>query len=388
MLWFGHLEVKFIRPEKNGPVETLKAQVYRKYLEFGALCLLAFGLLWWFGRQLDWGQVRLAVKHSNPYLLAVAIAIVCVSYLFRACRWRALLQPLGPSRLADLFAATTIGFGAVFLIGRTGEVVRPVVLPMRDPRVSPSAAFVTIMIERIYDMMAVVLLFALNLIWFSPPPSLQNDLSRVRIVGIGLSVAAIFGVGWLIWFRKKSGTIIGKLGNCFTRWQFIPKRLTKLVLRTLEQLAQALRVLTNVRELTETIGWTALLWLGIAVANLLVLRAFGLPFGFSETLFVLGWSLAGSLVPTPGGAAGAFHWATAAGLVFLGVHRETAAAVSIVIHVVDFGPAILFGFFYVLRGDLSFSRLRALISPETVEHVVEDNDLVPGDKPMENVVGH
>jgi uncharacterized protein (TIRG00374 family) len=370
----------------------LKAQVYRKYLEFGLLCLLAFGLLWWFGRQLDWGQVRLALQHSNPYLLVAAIVIICVAYLFRACRWGALLRPLGPSLLADLFAATTIGFSAVFLIGRTGEVVRPVVLPMRDPRVSPSAAFVTIMIERIYDMMAVVLLFALNLIWFSPPPSLQSDLSRVRIVGLGLLLAGIFGIGWLIWFRKKSGTIIAILRNCFTRWRFIPKRLAKLILRTLEQLAQALRVLTNLRELSETIAWTALLWLGIAVANLLVLRAFGLPFGISETFFVLGWSLAGSLVPTPGGAAGAFHWATAAGLVFLGVHRETAAAVSIVIHVVDFGPAILFGFFYVLRGDLSFSRLRALISPQAVEHVVEDEDLVPRDrseiKPMENVVGH
>ena len=74
------------------------------------------------------------------------------------------MRPLVPSRFADLFAATTVGFGTVFLIGRAGEVVRPVVLPMRDPRVRPSVSIVTIMVERIYDMMAVVLLFAINLV--------------------------------------------------------------------------------------------------------------------------------------------------------------------------------------------------------------------------------
>ena len=132
------------------------------------------------------------------------------------------------------------------------------------------------------------------------------------------------------------------------------------MLRILEQLAQALRVLVNVRELAETIGWTFLLWFSIAAANLLVLRAFDLDVGFTETIFVLGWSLVGSLVPTPGGAAGAFHAATATGLLFLGVRKETAAALSIVLHLVDFGPALLFGVFYVIRGDLTWAKLRAI----------------------------
>ena len=126
-----------------------------------------------------------------------------------------------------------------------------------------------------------------------------------------------------------------------------------------------------------TIGWTALVWAGITLANLLVLRGFGIPFGLSETVFVLGWSLVGSLVPTPGGAAGAFHAATAAGLLFLGVSRETAAAVAIVMHVVDFGPAVLFGFFYFLKGDIDIKRLRTFASQEAVEHAVEDEEITP-----------
>jgi hypothetical protein len=47
-------------------------------------------------------------------------------------------------------------------------------------------------------------------------------------------------------------------------------------------------------------------------------------------------------------------------------------------HIIDFGPALLFGFFYIIRGDLSLAKLRALASPEAVEHVVEDEDLLPG----------
>ena len=41
-------------------------------------------------------------------------------------------------------------------------------------------------------------------------------------------------------------------------------------------------------------------------------------------------------------------------------------------HVVDFGPGVIFGFVYVVRGDINLDRLRSLASPEAVEHAVED----------------
>ena len=354
------------------------APSYRKYIEFGVLCLLASLLLWWFGRNLDWAEVRQSLSTADPLLLGMAILIICLAYLVRAFRWAALLKPLGAARLSDLFAATVIGFSGVFLVGRAGEFVRPVVLSMRDPRVRPSASLVTIVVERIYDMAAVALMFAVNLIWFKPPLTLEVSFDRVRIAGIGLLAATILGIAFLTWFRKQSALVINLFQRLFARWHFIPQRLAKLVLRILEQLAQALRVLVNFRELAETTGWTVVLWFGIALANLLVMRAFHLEVGLSETIFVLGWSLVGSLVPTPGGAAGAFHAATAAGLLFLGVKKETAAALSIVLHLVDFGPALLFGVFYVIRGDLSWAKLRAMISPDAVEHSIEEEGLASG----------
>ncbi|HET6861990.1 MAG TPA: lysylphosphatidylglycerol synthase transmembrane domain-containing protein [Pyrinomonadaceae bacterium] len=351
----------------------------RKYIEFGALCLLAVGILWWFGRTLNWTEVRTAVKNANVYMLVGAALIISFAYVIRAFRWGAFLRPLGASHFSHLFAATTIGFGAVFLAGRAGEVVRPVVLPMRDPSVRPSASFVTILVERIYDLSAVVLMFAINLVWFRPPAGLQADFNRVRFVGIALLTIAILGLIVLAWFRKNSSRVVEAFQSLFAQWTFIPQRFAKLVIALVAQLARALSVLVNVTELIETVFWTALLWVGIALANLLVIRAFGVHFGFSETVFVLGWSLVASLVPTPGGAAGAFHAATAAGLLFLGVEKEIAAAISILMHLIDFGPALIFGLVYVIKGDLNFSRLRALTSQEAVEDVVENEVLIPGE---------
>lgn len=339
----------------------------RRYLKFIILTLVAAGVLWWFGRGLDWASVRAAIGKSDWRLIALAVLIVWTTYFVRALRWRALLAPLTEASLRELFAATTVGFSAVFLIGRAGEVVRPTFLPLRDRRVRPAAAFVTIGVERIYDMVAVVVLFAVNLIWFRAPGGGDAAAyARVREAGIVLLVVAAIGIFALVVFKRYSRQVIDWCEAKFARRRSgLVKRAGALLTHLLEQVAGALSVLVSARELAVTVGLTALLWGIIAVANWLVLRAFGLPFGATETLFVLSWALVGSLVPTPGGAAGAFHAATAAGLIFLGVAREEAAAISIVLHLVVFAPATVFGLYYFLRSDVSFERLRSLATTHT-----------------------
>lgn len=349
----------------------------RKHLKFIVLVVLAALILWWFGRGLNWAEVRESVRLADARLLALSVVVVYVTYLLRAYRWRALLAPLTQASLRELFVATTVGFGSVFIFGRAGEVVRPVVLPLRDRRVRPAASFVTIMVERLCDSVAIVIFFAANLLWFRAPNGDATQLAHVREAGAILLVAVLLGVASLIWFERQSRRATRWLDQKLAGWKFVPERLRHAAISTLEQLATALQVLAHPRELVVTATWTGLLWFAIILANWLVIRAFGLPFGFGEAVFVLGWAVVGSLVPTPGGAAGAFHAATAAGLIFLGVAREQAAAVSIVIHLVDFAPAVLFGLYYVLRGDINVTRLRQLTSSEAVEHAVEDEKIEP-----------
>lgn len=362
----------------------------RKHLKFIALLLLAVLIFWWFWRRLglNWEDVSSSVAQSDWRMLCLAFAVVCMTYLLRAYRWGALLAPLTPASLRELFVATTVGFSGVFLAGRAGEVVRPVVLSMRDRRVRPAASFVTIMVERLCDLLAVIVVFALNLLWFSVPVERVAEFAQGRagqvvlwmfvhgrVAGLLLLIGVALSLVGLAWFRRRSISAIGWLDQRFEHWRLMPTRLRHAIISTLEQLARALSVLVNARELVVIVGWTSLLWLAILLANWFVLLAFGLPFGLREAVFVMGWSLVGSLVPTPGGAAGAFHAATAFGLIVLGVPEHQAAAAAIIIHLVDFGPAIIFGLYYFLRGDINITRLRRLTSSEAVEHAVEDEKI-------------
>jgi uncharacterized protein (TIRG00374 family) len=231
------------------------------------------------------------------------------------------------------------------------------------------------MIERLYDTMTVVLMFAINLLWFRPTTG-STDLALLRTIGFAFLALLFVLVAFLIWFRKSSGVVIAWLDGRVKPKSGIVQRLKHGALSTLEQLAIALNVLADIRLLAITIFWSFVLWGSVVLANLLVCRAFGIPLRVSQIIFVLGWSMVGSVVPTPGGAAGAFHAATAAALILLGVGRDQAAAVAIVLHLVDFGPAAVFGLFYFLRGDVNMTRLRALISVKAVEHAVEDEPVV------------
>lgn len=348
----------------------------RRKWQLVGLSVLALIVLWWFGRGLDWGMVRGALRATDWRLVAVAVGLVCSTYVIRSFRWRALLTPLAAARFADLFAATTVGFGAIFAIGRTGEILRPAFLSFRDRRVSPTASFVTIGLERIYDMAAIVLMFAANLLWFAPSVASAQRLAQVHFAGAVLFAGAVIGIGTLILFRFSAGRIVRVAKRASGGWPRWAQRTVGFGVRFIEQSARALSVLVDGRALAITVGWTALLWAAIAAADLLVLRAFGLPFGIGETIFVMGWALVGSLVPTPGGAAGAFHAATAAGLIFLGVGREQSAAVAIVMHLVLFGPALFFGLYFFLRSGLDLVRLWDEAAREAEEAERESSALV------------
>lgn len=345
---------------------------YRKYLEFTALLLVAGGIVWWFGRKLDWSQVKSALAASDWRLILLAGIVVLGGYFFRAVRWRAFLAPITPASLRQIWIATTVGYGAVLTIGRAGEVVRPLVLPMRDKRVKPAASFVTVFVERVYDSLTVMLLFAVSLVWFAPSTAAASEFARARQLGFALVGILFIAIGLLIWFRTRSQTVIGWIDRRFSLQSPLGNRIKRGLLGVLAQLATALRVLANRRELAITVGWSLMLWLSVATANWIVFRAFGLTLGVSHSLFVLGWSMLGSAIPTPGGAAGAFHAVTGGALVLLGVAPEKAAAVAIVLHLVDFAPAALFGFFYFLRGDVNVARLRSLMSSGAGEHAMKE----------------
>jgi glycosyltransferase 2 family protein len=348
---------------------------FRKHIKFVLLTLLAIAIFWFFGRDLDWREVRQSLGQADPYFLAAAVLVICLGYLLRAMRWKVLLEPITESSLKELFATTTVGFAAIFLIGRAGEIVRPMWLPMRDKRVRPSAALVTLGLERIFDLAALSCFFALNLLWFVPPAGREAEFRYISFVGYLMLAGVVLGFVALAIYPRVSPRVIGLVSRLTDR-RFIPKRIRKIVLSLLERLAQALRILQNWREMFKVSFWTITLWLAISIPTWLVLLAFDLPITFSDSLFIMGFAVVSSVIPTPGGAAGAFHTATAASLIFLipSIRHEDAAAVSIAMHLVYFAPAIVFGIYYFAHGDISIERFRNLLSSE---HAVEEIESEP-----------
>jgi uncharacterized membrane protein YbhN (UPF0104 family) len=133
-------------------------------------------------------------------------------------------------------------------------------------------------------------------------------------------------------------------------------------------------VLHDARSLTITLSYTALLWLMVATAHLLVVRAFGVHYDqvpFTGAVFVMGLSMLGSVVPTPGGATGPFHIATAASLAFLGIDQDIAKSIAIILHPLIFAPATLFGMFYVAREGLSLGRLKYLAERQVDDGMIQ-----------------
>ncbi len=202
--------------------------------------------------------------------------------------------------------------------------------------------------------MAVALMFAFNLIWFQAACDATSFVSPRTHRWIWNVGGTILGSVFLVWFRTKSAWLIEILNRLFTRWRFVPQRSDETDHSDSRTVVAGVAGLVNVSELAETIGWTVLVWFGIAFANFLVMRAFR-----SATLASRKHLCARVVV---GRIACANTWrrrrrisrSNGSWLLFLGVEKETGGRVSIILHLVDFGPAVLFGVFYFIRGDLTF----------------------------------
>ncbi len=334
-----------------------------KKLKSAFILAIGLGLAWWFISGKDWETVGEYLRNARVWPLLLAALLINLTIFVRSLRWKVVLAPISAAKLSNLFAATAIGFGAIFVIGRAGEIIRPAVLSLRE-RIKPSATFATILIERLFDTTAVVSLFAANLLFFNPPPEQihANTLEAIRSIGLTLLVGVVAGISILVLLRLKAEPIIARLEKNSAR---LPQKLVQPLMNFIRHLAEGLSVLLDFGALASTIFLTACVWALVSAATWLTLFAFGLNFSISYAIFVLGFGLVGSVAPTPGGSAGAFHAAAAKGLEFLGLDPNLAASIAIVYHLIAFGPPFIIGLFYLIRDDIGLRQLREMVASET-----------------------
>jgi len=312
---------------------------------------LAIGLLAVFLRNADLSQVWASVTKARTDLLLLSLALTCGTFVVRAERWQYLLGPLGKTRFSTVFRATVIGFAAsAVLPARAGEVIRPYLLARRE-RLSATAAFATIIVERILDLVAVLLLMAVFLIWFDPGME-ARDSKAFQAVRFGGLMMAPVAVGTLAVMFFMAGHPERLHAWVLKAEAILPARIAAMIARFAQTFAEGFAVVRSPGRLAAAIAWSIVLWVAIASGIWAVSIAFGIAMPFTGAWLMLGPLVVGVAVPTPGGVGG-FHEAYRFGATaFFGADNNSAVGAAIVLHAISVGPVIIAGLLFIVQDGL------------------------------------
>lgn len=312
---------------------------------------LAIGLLAVFLRNADLSQVWASVTKARTDLLLLSLALTCGTFVVRAERWQYLLGPLGKTRFSTVFRATVIGFAAsAVLPARAGEVIRPYLLARRE-RLSATAAFATIIVERILDLVAVLLLMAVFLIWFDPGME-SRDSKAFQAVRFGGLMMAPVAVGTLAVMFFMAGHPERLHAWVLKAEAILPARIAAMIARFAQTFAEGFAVVRSPGRLAAAIAWSIVLWVAIASGIWAVSIAFGIAMPFTGAWLMLGPLVVGVAVPTPGGVGG-FHEAYRFGATaFFGADNNSAVGAAIVLHAISVGPVIIAGLLFIVQDGL------------------------------------
>ncbi|HSC28735.1 MAG TPA: lysylphosphatidylglycerol synthase transmembrane domain-containing protein [Vicinamibacterales bacterium] len=329
------------------------------------ILLLTCGLLWFFFRNADITGVWAETRRANPLLLMLALVATMVGYVLRALRWQFLLAPIGATRFSTALKTTIIGFAASFLLpARAGEVIRPYLLARRE-RLSATAAFATIIVERLLDLVAVLLLFALFVFLGSAGVAPGNPAQLARVTwGGGIAAGgAVASLAVLFVLAGHPGRI-GRLMLGIDR--VLPGAIARAAARFVQMFAEGLAVMRQPARLAAALLWSFPLWLSIAGGIWLASQAFRITFPFSASFLVMMMLVVGVAVPTPG-AIGGYHAAYQISVeTFFGAPTDRAVGCAIVLHAISFVPVTLLGVALMLNEGLTLAGAKHLA--EAAEH--------------------
>ena len=324
-----------------------------------AITLLAAGLMAFFLRNASLERVWTEMLGARRDLLAGGVLCTVVVYLVRVVRWRYLLRPIGRTRFRTAFRATIIGFAVNSLIpGRVGEVVRPFVLA-RSEGLSGAAAFATIVVERLLDLLVICLIFG-SIVVLSGAQQSAEGSALLATMRTGAAIAGLVGVGALAlaFSLAADPQRAGRLAVRLTSWApaGAARRLAGQLGRFLEGAAAACRP----RPLAVALFWTFVLWGATAMSLWYVTRAFGVHIDAAGAIIMLGLIVVGVAVPTPAGV-GSYHAAYQLGATVLyGATDDQAVGAGLVLHLLSFGPVSVLGLIYMAQDGLRFANMRSL----------------------------
>jgi uncharacterized protein (TIRG00374 family) len=320
---------------------------------------LAAGLVVLFFRNVDLGRVFVDILHARPEWLALCLATTFLNLVIRALRWQFLLEPLGTTAFSNVFRATAVGFAATSLLpARAGEVIRPYFLA-RHEQMSATGAFATIIVERLLDIITVLVLLASYVFVFGREVAFTNPLGFRAIKWAGTS-AAVIAVAVLIVLSVLAKDP-ARLGRTIERLaHVVPSALVSVLAKVAEKFAVGLGAMRQPGRLFLALAWSFPLWLSICLGIWSVAVAFRLAIPFTGSFLLLAMLVLGVAVPTPG-AVGGFHEAFRIGAtVFFGAADTAAVGAAIVLWLFSIGPSLFLGLVFAAQVGLNLNGIRRL----------------------------
>jgi uncharacterized membrane protein YbhN (UPF0104 family) len=340
----------------------------RSHVRTIVVLALAAGLVALFLHNVDLWGVATNIARARPEWLAFSLFTMLVNLAIRAYRWQYLLEPIGHTTFGRAFRATAVGAAATSILpARAGEVIRPYFLARQSRqvtaqnsgRMSATAAFATIILERLLDVVTVLALLASYVFIFGVDLERTNPRMFAGLKWAG-GTAAAGALGALAVLFVLAGDP-ARLRRTLERLErVVPSTLAGMIARIAEKFARGLGAIRRPGRLLVALAWSFPLWLSIAAGIWSVAVAFRFAVPFTGSFLLIALLTLGVAVPTPG-AIGGFHEAFRIGATaFYGAPDEAAVGAAIVLHLFSIGPALLLGLVFAAEEGLNVKGMRRI----------------------------
>ena len=300
-------------------------------------------------------KLWLAVRGANPYLLLISLLAIYACYALRALRWGVFQQNLGASNFWPIYEMTLGGFAAVFLLGRAGEPLRPLLLARKE-KLPVADMYGIYALERIFDVISAAVVAGIALLVEKRHVPVANTTGTLLIVGVAGVIA------FLIYFRLHGTAALEK---AFRGWQESPGWRGK-VAGTILGFARGVRIIRTWSELGLAILLSAAHWGLVFLVYVWITYSFRGKFvqlSFADVLLLMAFTLAGSIFQLPL-AGGGSQLAAISVYKFFGIENEPATAAAIVLWLITFAACSLVGVPSLVHEGFSIGKLKELAEHE------------------------
>ncbi|HET6229955.1 MAG TPA: lysylphosphatidylglycerol synthase transmembrane domain-containing protein [Longimicrobiaceae bacterium] len=299
-----------------------------KALRWGVLLAIA-ALLAVFARGVDWPAVGRAMRSASVPLLLAATAVNLVSLLAKGVRWWLFLRRGGVSSLGVVLRATVAGSGLNNVLpANAGEAAR-VVFVARSESVPAADVLAGLALERSFDVIGFVLLLVGAAAFVDVPPM----LARWRLPAIGVLAALMLLL--LLVARRQAPAEAAELAADAG----LTLRVRAFIVRTVASMTHA----ASPGALAGALLLSLVAW-GLQLATYhLAAMALHFPITLGGTVTVLLAANLGFAVRTTPGGVGVFQLIYAVVAVRLGLPREAAISVALLLQMLQILPVTLLG---------------------------------------------